>query len=268
MDFIIEPFYKLGISIWNLMLNLIGAVATETPMDFSGDTWGYVVHQMYPWFLSLGTTMLNIVYFIGIIRQSGNLRENMTLEWFLDICIKLLIANALMNSGIVLMREMFRMAREMTGGVLTGTQISFSQRDMDFGAELFYAVFGIIFFAVCLVCSVTIFLTVYRRFLQLYLLVLMMPIAMSTLPGGNGVSHSAYSWLRYFLSKTFSIVIIVVAIVIAAKMCGGINFGRLGGNISSQMDGAIEAIQNMFTMILLTASVAGTDTFMHRALGI
>lgn len=268
MDFIIEPFYKLGIGIWNIMLALIGAVATETPMNFSHDTWSLVVHELYPWFLGIGTTLLNIFYFIGIIRQSGNLRENMTLEWLLDICIKLLIANALMTSGIVLMREMFGVAREMTGDILSGTPISFSQSDMDFGAELFYAVFGIIFFAVCLVCSVTIFLVVYRRFLQLYLLVLMMPIAMSTLPGGNGVSHSAYSWLRYFLSKTFSIVVIVLTIVISAKMCGGIDFGQLSGDIGTQLDGAIEALQNMFIMILLTASVSGTDAFMHRALGI
>lgn len=146
--------------------------------------------------------------------------------------------------------------------LIAGTDNPFVQSDMDGGAIFFYAVFGIIYFAVCLVSSVTIFLTVYGRYLQLYLLVLSAPIALSTIPGGPGISQTAGAWFKTLLAKSFSIVLIALAIIIASKMCAAIDFGQLAGIEAA--DGFIQALQNIFNMLLLTASVKGVDEFMRR----
>lgn len=57
--------------------------------------------------------------------------------------------------------------------------------------------------------------------------------------------------------------LIVIAIVIASKMCNAINFGTLAGT-AGVFDGAVQALQNICTMVLLAAVVKGMDVFMKR----
>ena len=124
-----------------------------------------------------------------------------------------------------------------------------------------------LFFIVCLVCSGIIFFTVYARYLQLYMIVAVGPIAWATIPGGHGVSNTASAWIRTFLAKCFEIVIIALAISIGGAMCKSISFGDLTG-IGELVDGAIQALQSMATMIIMTGAVKGADIFMHRTFGL
>lgn len=260
---LLAPFYTAGVAIWNGMLSLIGVVSVNTPETFSEGTWTYVTDTLYPWALSIGGMMLNIFFLIGIIRQTTNLKQNFTLEIFVECCIKVVFANALMLSGMALMKLFFSMASGICGSLMLETPVLFAQEDTDIGSVLFYMIFGFIFLIVCMVCSVMVFLSVYGRFLQLYLLVVNAPIAWGTLPGGPGVSQTAFAWLRTFLAEVFKVVLIVMAILLAGKMCSSIDFGSMSG-IGGIFDGAIQALQNICTMILLTASVKGMDVFMKR----
>lgn len=81
------------------------------------------------------------------------------------------------------------------------------------------------------------------------------------------MSHTASSWIRTFLGQVFSIVFIMIAVVIASKMCTAIDFGQMSG-ILGMVDGMVQAIQNCFTIVLLTAAVKGTDMFMRRSFGL
>lgn len=259
----VQPFYIFGVVLWNSMLGLIGLTAVQTPSSFSGATWQYIINDLQPWTFAVGATMLNISFYIGFIRQAGNLKQDFTLEVFVECCIKVAVGNALLLSGTKLMKLFFSIASELAGGILLETPVVFAQADTDVGSVLFYMLFGFVFFVVCLVCSVMIFFAVYGRFLQLYLLVAVAPVAVGTLPGGPGLSQTAYAWLRTFLAKVFEIVVIVMAITIAAKMCNSIDFGTME-SISGIFDGAVQAVQNICTMVLLTATVKGTDSFMRR----
>ncbi len=261
-------FYNLGIGIWNIMLNLIGAVSGTTPDAFSPAAWQYITEVILPWTLGISATMLNLFFMIGTMRSVGNIKEGLTVELFVEICIKAVLANALLLLALPIMKTFFEMSADMSIFVFGGSSMNFSQTDMDVGAELFYMSFSSIFFIVCLVCSLTVFLVVYGRFLQIYLLIGTCPFAISTLPGGSGISATFYAWFRSFMAKTFSIVIICLSMAIASKMAQGVDyFGSLSG-IGSLFDGAIQAVENMFNMVLLAASVKGADTFMRRAFGL
>lgn len=262
-DVLFSPFYHLGVAIWDIMLALIGLNAVQTPVSFSSETWNYICNDLYPWTSAIGATILNISFYIGFVRQSNNLKQNITLEVFVECCIKVVIGNALMVSGLLLMRLLFEIASGLAGNILLETPVIFAQEDTDVGSAVFYAFFGIIFFVICIVCSGIIFLTIYGRYSQLYLLAGTAPIALGTLPGGPGMSQTAYAWIRTFLAKVFEIVLIVIAIVIASKMCNSIDFGSLEG-VAGVFDGAIQAMQNICTMVLLTAAVKGMDVFMKR----
>lgn len=259
----IQPFYYIGVAFWNMMLNLIGINAVQTPASFSQVTWDYVTMDIYPWMLAIGATILNISFYVGFIRQANNLKQNFTLEVVVECGIKVAIGNALLVSGVSLMEHFFQLASYLSGSILLETPVIFAQSDSDVGSVVFYAVFGMIFCVICMVCSIMIFLTVYGRYLQLYLLVAVAPVAIGTLPGGPGMSQSAFAWIRTFLSKVFSIVVIMLTIVIASKMCNAIDFGSMDG-VAGAFDGAVQALQNICTMILLTASVKGVDAFMKQ----
>lgn len=265
---IFSLFYKLGIGIWNIMLNLIGVVSGATPDAFSPAAWQYITEVILPWTQGIGASMLNLFFMIGTLRSVENIKEGLTTELFVEICIKAVLANGLLLLALPIMQIFFEMSTDMSVFVMGGTAINFDQTDIDLGAELFYMSFSLIFFIVCLVCSVTVFLVVYGRFIQIYLLIASCPVALSTLPGGSGISASFYAWVRTFLSKTFSIVIICLSMAIASKMAQGTDyFGSLSG-LGSLIDGAIQAVENMFNMIILAASVKGADVFMKHAFGL
>lgn len=259
-------FYGLGSAIWDVAMMLIGATASQTPSQFSSTAWNYVTNDVMSWTVSLAAVLLNIMYMVGIIRQSTNLKENFTLEILIDGLIKVLAGNFLLLNGIHLMSLMFSMASAMSRGFLMTGNLSFRQLDMDTGSYLFYVVYGIIYFVVAMVCAATIFMTVYGRYLQLYLLAAVGPFAWSTVPAGHGISSVASSWIRTFIAKCFEIVIIVLAVSIASMLCQSIDFGQLSG-VEENLDGAIQAIQNMATMVILTGMVKGADVFMRRTFG-
>lgn len=260
---LIQPFFFFGVAFWDMMLGLIGLTAVQTPMSFSGSAWGYIENDLAPWTTAIGATILNLSFYIGIIRQSNNLKQNFTMEIFVECCIKVVLGNTAMLWGMKGMKLLFGIAGDLSAVLLLDTPVVMVQEDKDLGSTLFYTFFGMIFFLVCVVCSITIFLTVYGRFLQLYMLAGTGPVAWGTIPGGPGMSQTAAAWFRTVIAKTFEIVLIVVAVVLAAKLCNAIDFGEIAG-VAGVFDGAVQALQNIATMILLTASVKGMDVFMKR----
>lgn len=259
-------FYNLGVCVWNWALSLIGLVASTTPQNFATDAWTYTTTTVLDFSMGIAATLLNLFYYIGIIRMSTNLKEAFTLEVLTDSIIKMLLGNLLILYGIDFIIILFDIASISADAFLLNV-VSFAQTDVDAGSIMFNFVFGIIFFIVSLVCSFMIFMTLYNRYLWLYMLVAVYPFPFATLPAGRGVNSSASAWLRTFISKTFEIVVIAIAVSIASKMCNAINFGTMEG-LAAELDGAIQTLQSMATMIILTASVKGTDLFMRRAFGL
>lgn len=158
-DTIFGPFYHFGVAVWDFMLSLIGLTAAQTPRSFSTATWNYICNDLYPWTSAIGATILNISFYIGFIRQANNLKQNVTLEVFVECCIKVVVGNTLLVSGLSLMRQILEIASGLAGNILLETPVVFAQEDTDLGSVMFYAFFGVIFFIVCIVCSGLIFFT-------------------------------------------------------------------------------------------------------------
>ena len=164
---LIQPFYYFGVAFWDLMLGLIGITAVQTPMTFSRYAWNYIENDLAPWTTAIGSTMLNLAFYIAIIRQSNNLKQNFTMEIFVECCIKVALGNTAMLWGMRGMKLLFGIAGSLSATLLVETPTIMAQADTDLGSALFYSFFGMVFFIVCVVCSLIIFLTVYGRFLQL-----------------------------------------------------------------------------------------------------
>lgn len=257
--------YSFGTNIWNVMIDLISTTAGTTPEDFSSSAWNYVTNVVYDGCLSVAAMVLNIMYMIGIMRQAVKLRENYTAEMLVDSFIKVIIANFGLINGLPLMKQFFGMASTFATVFLGNNgALHFEQDINDLSSTLFYFLFGMLYFIVSLVCSAMIFLAVYSRYIMLYFLVGAAPFAWMTLPGGSGVSNVFFSWLKMFIAKSLEIAAMAILIGIGSALCSKIDFGMVDGFGR----GAMQAIQNLATMVLLTASIKGVDIMMRRMFGL
>lgn len=260
-------FFQMGSEVWNLLMGLTGGVLGLTPEAFSGGAWRYVSGTLYPVTLSVGVLFLNLTFLAGFFRNAGNLKQNFTMEILLELIIKALLANVLMQGGLGIMQGLFGAAAGLAGAAGAGQSLSVKVEDIDAGATLFGCLFGIIYFLACLICGALIFMAVYGRFLQLYVLTACAPLALPFLAGGRGVERTGAAFIRAFLGKCFEIVVIVIFLGVGTRLCRGIDWGDMDG-IAGWFDGAGKCLQSMVTMVLMAASVKGADSFMRRVFGL
>ena len=260
-------WYESSIYVWNLAIDLISTLMGYTPEEFSAPAWEYIINTVYSFNLSIGAVMLNLWYMAGLIRHCSNLKENLTLEIVLDGLIKIMLSNFLLLNGLPLMKSVFKISALMSQGFLSVESLTFRTFQMDMSSVMFMHSLGVLYFIVSLVCAGLVFFSVYGRYMHLYALVGIAPIAWSTIPGGHGISNSASAWLRTFLSKTFETVVISIFIGIAGKLCESINFGQMDG-VGQLFNGWIQLLQNMAVMIILAAGVKGSEQFLKRAMAL
>lgn len=263
-NLLMGPNYEIGNEIWNLVMALVGNLITTTPQGFSSEAWDYVSNTLYSWALGIGIALLNIFFLVGFFREASNLKENVTWETLIMYGFKLVLANGLMHSGLKIMREFFVMASKLTGQVYFDAVPPFSTSDIDVGTVLFFQLFGLVYVLIVLICGGIILFTVYGRYLKLYLITAVEPIALSTLAGGRGMEQSAYAWIKSFLVAVFEIVIIGMTMTIAGMMISHLDFGAAGSGLLSYADGFLQVLQNMLTMVIMTGAVKGADHMLRR----
>lgn len=260
-------FFLLGDTIWTWLTGMTFGVLVETPDSFSSGAWGYIVNSIYPVTLSVGTVLLNLAFMAGIFRQASDLKQNLTMEIFLGLAVKLLFANVLMQGGVGIMRGLFQSAAAFTAEIGATASITALPDGIDAGMTLFGCLFGIFYFLVCAVCGGMIFISVYGRFLHLYVMAACAPLALPFLAGGPGAERTGGAFIRAFLGKCFEVVIIALFLAVGMKLCQSIDWLELDG-VGGWFDGMTQCLQNMVTMILMAASVKSADSFMRRIFGL
>ncbi|MDD6667751.1 MAG: hypothetical protein PUE58_07360 [Lachnospiraceae bacterium] len=265
--FKVVSLYNLGQQIWNWFMGVTcSLMQSDTLETISPDAWNFVSNTVYPWMLSAATVLLNLFFMIGFIRQSTNLRENMTIENWVELIIKVIIANSLMVQGISLMQSFFTVASDMKSVFFpSGTSINIQPSDVDVTTVLSEIVVGLIYLLVCIISGLVIMIEVFARFLNLYLLISVAPLALSTMAGGRGLENTAISWFKSFLANVFQIVIIALILRIGGLMISNWGFSNDNGNALDWFDGWQAVLTSLAQITLITSAVKGSDAFMRRA---
>lgn len=259
-----SPFYGLANTVWNVLITACTGLLTTTPQMFSNSTCEYVETELYPWALAIGIMSMNLFIMMGFFRAVSDFKQNMTLELMIEVMVKVVILNVLLVNGIRIITQIFRMASAMAGTAVLTEAPAFFTEDVDIGSRLFIWMFGFGYFLVALVCGFLILLTLYGRYIKLYLLVVSFPLAMPTITGGRGIENTAYSWFRSFLLNTFEIVIIALVMGIAGRIISGISIFTAENIVLKEFDGFAQALNSMLYMILMTVSVKGSSAFMSK----
>ena len=263
--------FSIGLAntIWKAAMALIGGLLGTPPQDFSPDAWNFVERTLYPWSLSIGVSLLNLFFLIAICRAVSDLHHNITLEMTIEAFIKIVVANVIFLNLFLLMRLILSIAAAMVGEVYTMQSADLIVDEMDIGSTLFYLLFGIFFVLVAIVCSFLLLLTVYSRYIKIYLLIVLAPFALPALIGGRETERTFYAWLKTFLLNTFEIVAIALTMAISFKIINaGISVFEGSGLVGEAVDGFWDALNALFTMIFMTASVKGVNSLLAKALAL
>ena len=263
--------FSIGLAntIWKAAMALIGGLLGTPPQDFSPDAWNFVERTLYPWALSIGVSLLNLFFLIAICRAVSDLHHNITLEMTIEAFVKIVVANVIFLNLFLLMRLILSIAAAMVGEVFTTQSADLIVDEMDIGSTLFYLLFGIFFVLVEIVCSFLLLLTVYSRYIKIYLLIVLAPFALPTLIGGRETERTFYAWLKTFLLNAFEIVAIALTMAISFKIINaGISVFEGSGLMGEAVDGFWDALKALFTMIFMTASVKGVNSLLAKALAL
>ncbi len=260
---------QIADGIWNASMKLVAGLLTKSPQSFSGPAWSFVNGTLYPWALSIGLSLLNLFLIIGWLRALTRLHENITLEMAVNALIKVVTANVLFLNIKTIITSLFSAATTMTGSIFTLQAPTLITEDLDLGAILFYNLFGILYILAAIVCSFMILITVYSRYIRLYLLVVSAPFALPTIIGGEEARRTFVSWVKTFILNTFEIVMIAMVMVISFKLISsGVSLYEQGNVAVEAANGFFDALNGLFTMVLMTASVKGVNSFMAKTFGL
>lgn len=257
------PFYSLAYLVWNWCMGMCTGIMGSTPEDFSPTAWSYVQNDLYPWAIGIGASLMNLFFLIGFCRAVSNFKENITLELCVESMIRLVVLNILLQMGFNLIRTFFRIASALSVQLMRMEHLAFYTSDADVGAHLFWWLFGLLYFLVACVTGIMIVLTVYGRYVKLYLLIVFFPLAMPSLAAGRGVDATAYAWVKSFLSNVFEIVVIALVLSISSMLIEG--FPLIDVPVLDWFDGFGSAIRSLLSMILMTGAVKAATTYLKEA---
>lgn len=261
------PIFALAKGLWNFLMSIVNTMMGTSPEKYSTSAWVYISTSVYPWFLSMGAVFLNLFYMIGFCRQMSNLKENVTMEMLLELFIKVIIANVLLQNGLAIMQEFTDFASGITGGLMGETMPGIAGDDYDIGVSLAMTMLAPIYLILAAVCGITILIEVMGRFLNLYMLIAVAPLSLSTLAGGRGIENTSIAWFKSFLTSVFQIAVIALVLRISSMI---ISSNLLTAAISATLlgdwfDGAASVIMSLVTMPFMATAVKASDNFLKRA---
>lgn len=267
--FVMTIVYTLmGKNVDSFTTPVLNTILQQFGISGTAGAWTFVKDTAFPLFLSMGSAFLNIFTLIGFCRQASNLKEGITMEAWIELFLKLVIANVLMTNSLTIMQEFTGFAIKATNVLLPKNAPNIIGGDYDAGFRLAMLLVAPIYLIIAAVCSITILIEVLGRFLNLFLLMSIAPVALSTISGGRGFENSAIAWFKSFLTNTLQI--IVIAIVM--QLCTGINaalttiFSTGSTILGSWFDGAIAVVGALIFMPFMATAVKGSDNFLKRAL--
>lgn len=272
---VIYDLLQTVVDFWNDKVGLVFALLGQSPVDFKeGGPWG-VVENIEPIFVGVGSSLVVLFFVIGFCSESVDIKEEMRFEVILKMLMRIGIAEWLVANNVTIMKAFFTSAgalvRLLTNGTTTELVIPTEQADvikgLGFGESLLMMILAVIIALVIIMCGFMLIYTVYFRFLKLMVIVPFGALAFSTVSGNRAVTHTAVTYVRFFLSVVLEAVTMALAII----FCNAFLSAGLPTFTSGYADWT-KALMYMceltFTVALTVGSVKGAQSLTSKALGL
>lgn len=280
MDFfslggVIYDLLQTVVAFWNDKVSLVFELLGQSPVDFKdGEPWK-VIENMEPIFVGVGSSLVVLFFVIGFCAESVDVKEEMRFEVILRMLMRIGIAEWLVSNNVTIMKAFFTSAgalvKLLTNDASTELVIPEEQaeviKNLGFGESLLMMILAVIISLVIIVCGFMLIYTVYFRFLKLMIIVPLGALALSTVSGNRGVTHTAVTYFRFFLSVVLEAVTMAVAIIVCNAFLNA-GLPTFTSDYADWTKALMYMCELTFSVAFTMGSVKGAQTLTSKALGL
>lgn len=272
MSFIEQAFEN-----WQGSLVLAYDTVFSDPKDWNPDVWN-MVKELNAVMVIIGASMLGIFFFIGIYHQYTDVRQLKQIEFWVGPLLRLAVANTVMVMSLDLMVQIYVFCQSLMARVAHVSPASYNMNvpravigaleDVSWWQSPLLGIVGIVVLFMCLVLSVMLLVTVWGRFLRLYLYTAIAPVFLA-FGAGSATQSAAVTFLKSWFSVCMQGVVIVLALVIYTKLIVSDNSLAVNMILSGDtMGGILRYIRDFAIGAIVTLGICkGADQLISKMIG-
>ena len=210
---------------WNDKLTEIFTILTQSPDTFKGGSIWKVILNIHSAVQAVGLALLVLFFVFGVMRTCGSLAETKRPEVVMKLFLRFAIAKGVVTYGLEMMNAIFDITQGVVSTIMNTANLPALQETV-LPEEIITAVEGCSFFesiplwAVtligCLLITVLSFImimTVYGRFLKLYLYTAIAPVPLASF-AGEPTQSIGISFIKSYAAVCLEGAVIVLGCVI------------------------------------------------------
>lgn len=262
---------------WNEKLAGIWQLITTTPQDFKGGgIWGVIVN-INGAVQSIGLALLVLFFVAGMVKTCGSFTEVKKPEHALKLFVRFAIAKGAITYGMELMLALFNIVQGTISTIMGSAGFSSPQQTV-LPAEMITTIEDCGFFesiplwAVTLigglfitVMSFILIMTVYGRFLKLYMYTALAPIPLSTF-AGEPSQNVGKSFIKSYCAVCLEGAVIVLSCIIFSLFASSPPVVDPNAAAVTQVWSYVGEL--LFNMLVLVGSVKMSDRIIREMMGL
>jgi hypothetical protein len=276
LNWIIENLEN-ALSTWNQKMAEIFQLLTQSPETFKGGgIWSVILNIHYA-VQAVGLGLLVLFFVIGAVKTCGSFTELKRPEIAVKMFVRFALAKAAVTYGLELMMALFRIvqgliARIMTAAGFSGaddTVLPESIKDAINNTGFFESIplwavtlLGSLFITVL---SFIMILTVYGRFLRLYMYTAIAPVPLASF-AGEPTQSIGISFMKSYAAVCLEGAIIVLACIIFSLFASAPPVVDTSAAAVTQVWAYVGEL--IFTMLVLVGAVKMADRLVREILGL
>lgn len=245
----------------------------------SSEPWGNVaaiIESLITLTKGLGVGILTLCFLIGIARQYSSWQEMKRPEQIAPLFLRFTLALTITVKGVDILWGIVdfgqSLARSFTEGRVIGEDLKMAwpeemmavvENDLGLFERIPFLVAALIAVIGFFVIAISILLTIYGRFFELYMHMAMSSIMLPTL-ASQTTERIGWTYLKGFLGISLRAAVIGIAFVIFSSLWDPANMPLKGSGASMVWEAMAE---RAFYMLLLSVTVKASDTIVGKMLG-
>ena len=266
-----------ALGVWNDKMSEIWQLITQLPQSFKGGAIWSVVVSIYGALQAIGYALLVLFFVVGVVKTCGSFAELKRPEHALKLFVRFVIAKAVITHGMELMLALLSIIQGIISSIMTSAGYG-SPQAATLPMEIIMAIEECGFFesiplwAVALIGSLFIWvlsflmiLTVYGRFLKLYIYTAIAPITLSSF-AGEPSQNIGKNFIKSYAAVCLEGAIIVLACIIFSVFAGSPPVVDPNAAAASMVWSYIGEL--IFNMLILVGSVKMADRIVREMMGL
>ena len=262
---------------WNSKLGEIWQLVTQTPETFKGGSIWNVILNIHGAVQAIGPALLVLFFVVGVMKTCGSITEVKKPEHALKLFIRFAIAKIVVTYGLDLMLSLFKIVQGVISTIIQASGLG-GATSTTLPQEIITAVEKCGFFesiplwAVTLigglfitVLSFIMIMTVYGRFFKLYLYTAIAPIPLSTF-AGEPTQSVGKSFIKSYCAVCLERAIIVLSCIIFSLFASSPPVVDANAAAVTQVWKYIGEL--IFNMLVLVGTIKLSDRVVREMMGL